>query len=183
MAGESHAVEAAGKAGEHAGGGFPPFDASLFSSQIFWFWLAFGALYVVLAALVIPRIAKTLAARKDAIEGDLSAAAAQTAAAQQARVEAEKASAEARALARKTVEAARLANEAAAQKAEAAAIKKANTKIAKAEEKIAASRDAALASVQETVGDLASAIVERVSGTKAPAKAIDKAVQSLTGAA
>ncbi|GIU67325.1 hypothetical protein [Candidatus Phycosocius spiralis] len=181
MAGETQTVEAVGQAGKHASGGFPPFDASLFSSQIFWFWLAFGALYVVLAALVIPRIAKTLAARKNAIEGDLKAAADQTAAAQLARLEADKAQAEARAQARKTVEAARQAQEAAAAKAEAAATKKANIKVAKAEEKIQASRDAALASVNETIGELAGAIVERVSGIKPSAKALDTAVKSVTG--
>ncbi|CAN1560676.1 AtpF F0F1-type ATP synthase, subunit b [Caulobacteraceae bacterium] len=183
MAGESHAVDAAGKAGEHASGGFPPFDPSLFSSQIFWFWLAFGALYIVLAAVVIPRFAKTLADRKNAIEGDLKAAAEQTAAAQSARQEAEKAQAEARAQARKTVEEARHAHEAAAAKAEAAATKKANTKIAKAEEKISASREAALVSINETVGELAGAIVERVSGIKPTAKALDTAVKSVAGAA
>ena len=176
MAGDSHAVEAAGKTGDHASGGFPPFDPSLFSSQIFWFWLAFGALYIVLATVVIPRFAKTLADRKNAIEGDLKAAAEQTAAAQAARQGAEKAQAEARAQARKTVEAA-------AVKAEAAATQKANRKIAKAEEKISASRDAALASVNETVGELAGAIVERVSGIKPTAKALDTAVKSVAGAA
>jgi F-type H+-transporting ATPase subunit b len=183
MAGESHAADAAGQAGEHAGGGFPPFDASLFSSQIFWFWIAFIALYIVLASVVIPRIAKTLAARRDAIEGDLKAAAEQTATAQAARSGAEKAAAEARAHARKTVEDMRLANVEAAAKAEAAAAKKAATKIAKAEAKIAASREAALASVNETVGDLAAAIVERVSGIKPTAKALEAGVKSVTEAA
>ena len=73
MAGESHAAQAAGHVGEKASGGFPPFDASLFSSQIFWFWVAFGVLYIVLASVVIPRIAKTLAHRRGTIEGDLKA--------------------------------------------------------------------------------------------------------------
>lgn len=183
MAGESQAVEAAGQAGEHAGGGFPPFDPSLFSSQIFWFWLAFGALYIVLAAVVIPRIAKTLADRKSAIELDLKAAADETAAAQAARLEAEKAAAEARAQARKKVDEVRQAQEAAAAKAEAAATKKATTKITKAEEKIAAAREAALAGVNDTIGELAGAIVEQVSGIKPTAKALDSAVKSVTGAA
>ena len=180
MAGESHVAEAAGHAGEKASGGFPPFDASLFSSQIFWFWVAFGALYIVLASVVIPRIAKTLAHRRGTIEGDLKAAADQTAAAQAARLQAEKASADARAQARKTVQEMRLVNDAAASKADGEATAVANAKIATAETNIAASRAAALSSIQETIGDLAATIVERVSGAKPTAKAIATAMAGVT---
>ena len=180
MAGESHAADAAGQAGERASNGFPPFDSSLFSSQIFWFWVAFGALYIVLASVVIPRIAKTLAHRRNTIEGDLKAAADQTAAAQAARLQAEKASNDARAEARKTVEEMRLINEAAASKADGAATAAANAKIAAAEVTIATARAAAMASISETIGDLAATIVERVSGTKPSAKAISTALTGIS---
>jgi F-type H+-transporting ATPase subunit b len=176
MAGEAHAADAAGHATESASGGFPPFDSSLFSSQIFWFWVAFGALYIVLASVVIPRIAKTLAYRRGTIEGDLKAAADQTAQAQAARLQAEKASADARALARKTVDEMRLVNDAAATKAGAEATATANAKIAAAEAGIAASKAAAMASIHDTIGDLAATIVEQVSGTKATATAIKNAL-------
>ena len=180
MAGESHAADAAGQARERASNGFPPFDSSLFSSQIFWFWVAFGALYIVLASVVIPRIAKTLAHRRNTIEGDLKAAADQTAAAQAARLQAEKASNDARAEARKTVEEMRLINEAAASKADGAATAAANAKIAAAEVTIATARAAAMASISETIGDLAATIVERVSGTKPSAKAISTALTGIS---
>jgi F-type H+-transporting ATPase subunit b len=183
MAGESHAADAAGHATEGASSGFPPFDASLFSSQIFWFWVAFGALYIVLASVVIPRIAKTLAHRRGAIEGDLKAAADQTAAAQAARLQAEKASADARAQARKTVEEMRAINNDVLAKADAEANVAANTKIAAAEATIAASRAAAMASISETIGDLASDIVTQVSGAKPTAKAISSAMVALEGVA
>jgi F-type H+-transporting ATPase subunit b len=180
MAGETHAANAAGHAGEKAAGGFPPFDSSLFSSQIFWFWIAFGALYIVLASAVIPRIAKTLAHRRGTIDSDLKAAAEQTAAAQAARLQAEKASADARAQARKTVEEMRVINEAAAAKAEAEATTSANVKIAAAEASIAASRASAMTSINESIGDLAATIVERVSGSKPTAKAISTALAGLS---
>jgi F-type H+-transporting ATPase subunit b len=176
MAGESHAADAAGHATESASSGFPPFDSSLFSSQIFWFWVAFGALYIVLASVVIPRIAKTLAHRRGTIEGDLKAAADQTAAAQAARLSAEKASADARAQARKTVDEMRAVNNDATAKAEAEANAAANAKIAAAEASIAATRASAMASINETVGDLAASIVEQVTGTKPTAKAISAAL-------
>jgi F-type H+-transporting ATPase subunit b len=183
MAGESHAADAAGHATEGASSGFPPFDPSLFSSQIFWFWVAFGALYIVLAAVVIPRIAKTLAHRRGTIEGDLKAAADQTAAAQAARLQAEKASADARAQARKTIDEMRAVNDTALAKAEAEATASANAKIAAAEANIAASRAAAMSSINETIGDLAATIVEQVSGAKPTAKAISSALVSLEGVA
>ncbi len=181
MAGESHAADATGHATESASSGFPPFDSTLFSSQIFWFWVAFGALYIVLASVVIPRVAKTLALRRSTIESDLKAAADQTAAAQASRLQAEKASADARAQARKTVEEMRAINDAEAAKADAAATELDNAKIAAAERDIAASRQAAMASINETIGDLAATIVERVSGAKPTAKAISAAMVSLEG--
>lgn len=180
MAGESHAADAAGHATTSASSGFPPFDSSLFSSQIFWFWVAFGALYIVLASVVIPRIAKTLAHRRETIENDLKAASAQAAAAQAARLQAEKASADARAQARKTVDEMRAINNEASSKAEAEANAAANAKIIAAEADIASTRSAAMTSINETIGDLAAAIVEQVSGTKPTAKAISTA---LTGVA
>jgi F-type H+-transporting ATPase subunit b len=176
MAGESHAADAAGHATEGASSGFPPFDASLFSSQIFWFWVAFGALYIVLASVVIPRIAKTLAHRRGTIEADLKAAAEQTASAQTARASAEKAAADARAIARRTVEEIRLANEAAASSAAADASALDNAKIAAAESAIAASKAAAMVSINETIGDLAATIVEQVAGIKPTAKQIATAM-------
>jgi F-type H+-transporting ATPase subunit b len=172
MAGESNAAEG-------SSGGFPPFDASLFSSQIFWFWVAFGALYIVLATVVIPRVAKTLAHRRGTIEGDLKAAADQTTAAQAARLQAEKASADARAAARQTVEEMRLVNVAEAAKADGEAVAAANAKIAAAEASIAASRSSAMASINESVGDLAAAIVEQVSGVKPTAKAVSAALEGV----
>jgi F-type H+-transporting ATPase subunit b len=183
MAGESHAADAAGHVTEAASSGFPPFDSSLFSSQIFWFWVAFGALYIVLASVVIPRIAKTLAHRRETIEGDLKAAASEAAAAQAARLQAEKASADARAQARKTVEEMRAVNNDALAKADAEAYAAANAKIAAAEATIATSRAAAMASIGETIGDLASAIVTQVSGAKPTAKAISSAMVALEGVA
>lgn len=179
MAGETHAAQAAGHATEGAKGGFPPFDSTLFSSQIFWFWVAFGALYIVLASVVIPRIAKTLAHRRGTIERDLKAAADQTAAAQAARTQAEKASADAKAQARKTVEEMRLVNDAAASSAQANAATLDNAKISAAEGAIVASKASAMSAINETIGDLASTIVEQVTGKAPTPKAVATALSEL----
>jgi F-type H+-transporting ATPase subunit b len=183
MAGDTHAADAAGHAGQTAESGFPPFDASLFSHQIFWFWIAFGALYIILASVVIPRIAKTLADRRGAVEADLQAAARETAAAQEARASAEKAAAAARAQARNTVEEMRRVNDAAASQAEAQASASANARIAEAEASIAEAKGKAMAAINDTVSELAADIVERVSGLKPTAAALKKAVQAVAGRA
>lgn len=157
---------------------FPPFDPALFSSQVFWFTLAFGALYFVLSTIIIPRVAKTLAHRRATIDGDLRVAAEETAAAQAARAQAEKAAADAKAQARLTVDAMRATNEADAAKAQAQASANANAKIEQAEAEIATMRASALAGVQESVGELASEIVERITGKKPTQKNVDTALKN-----
>jgi F-type H+-transporting ATPase subunit b len=179
MAGETHA---AGAAGEHAGGGFPPFDASLFSHQIFWWAVSFGTLYLILANVVIPRLTKAIETRRETIAADLKRAADETAAAQGARAGADQAAAEARAKARQTVEAARKVHEDAAAAAEAKAGAEAATRIAEAEARIAVARASALSGIGDVVGDLAATIVDRVGGAKPTAAALKKAVAAVTGA-
>src|SRR5262245_27942774 len=61
-------------AGEH-GGGFPPFQKDTFASQLIWLALVFGALYLMMAKVALPRIGGILEARKARIEGDLADAA------------------------------------------------------------------------------------------------------------
>ena len=52
----------------------PQLDPSTFGSQLFWLLVCFGALYLVLSFIVIPRIDKTLAARAETLEGNLAEA-------------------------------------------------------------------------------------------------------------
>lgn len=178
MAGEAHSAAA----GEHAGGGFPPFDASLFSHQIFWWAISFGILYVILASVVIPRFAKAIEVRKATIAADLQRAAEEAEAAQTARAASEQASAKARAEARKTVDAVRKSSDGLAAEAEAKAAAEAAALIAAAETRIASARTTALEGIHEAAGELAVAIVERVGGAKPTAAALKKALASVTGA-
>lgn len=67
MHGETIHVE-----GEH--GGFPPFNAEYFPSQILWLAITFGIFYLVLKKVILPRIAGTLENRRDRIALDLEAA-------------------------------------------------------------------------------------------------------------
>ena len=54
------AAEAAAEAAEGTKT-FPPFDASLFPHQLFWFVLSFVALYAIMAKVALPRIAAVIA--------------------------------------------------------------------------------------------------------------------------
>src|SRR5262244_567975 len=59
--------------GEH-NGGFPPFDASTFASQLVSLLIAFVALYIIVSRIALPRVGGVIDARHGAIQGDLSAA-------------------------------------------------------------------------------------------------------------
>ena len=170
----SQEATGAGHAAEGASAGFPPFDASLFSHQIFWFFVAFGALYIVLAVWVLPSIGGTIANRKGTIEADLKAAQAESEAAEAARVAAVEAQGKARNEARQTLDTMRKEIEAENANASSAAVSEAEEKIKSAELKIAKQKEKAVAAVSEVIGDLASEIFEHLTGAK-PSAAVLKA--------
>ena len=89
-------TQAPGGAAEH-GSSFPPFDTEHFSSQLIWLALIFGALYLLMSRVALPRVAGILKDRGDKISGDLGAAKAAQAKAEASGVELEKTLAEAKA--------------------------------------------------------------------------------------
>ncbi len=54
---------------------FPPFDPATFPSQLFWFVVAFGVLYLCMQFLIAPRLTYISQTRHEKREGDLKAAA------------------------------------------------------------------------------------------------------------
>jgi F-type H+-transporting ATPase subunit b len=158
----AHGAKAAAHGGEHAAGAFPPFDLSLFPHQLIWFAIAFGALYVLMSRVALPRVAEVVETRAATVKADLDAAAAESAAAEQARIDAERAKAEAQAGARKIVDdmRAEMAAGLAAERAEAEA--ELARKAQAAEARIGAARTEALAGVGAVAVDLAKAIVAKL---------------------
>ncbi|MBU1306223.1 MAG: ATP F0F1 synthase subunit B [Alphaproteobacteria bacterium] len=69
----THATTAA-DGGAHESGVFPPFDPSTFPSQLLWLAITFGALYLVMSKIALPRIDGILANRKSIMDADLAAA-------------------------------------------------------------------------------------------------------------
>jgi len=161
--------------GEH-GGGFPPFNAHTFASQLIWLALFFILLYVLMAKWALPQVARVIENRQKRIADDV-AEANKLKAQSDAAVEAyEKALADARAraqaIAGETRESQAAEAEAARKKVEDAL----NVKLAEAEKSIAATKQAAMNNVRAIAQDAAAAIVERLIGTAPSDKAVADAV-------
>jgi F-type H+-transporting ATPase subunit b len=155
------AAHAAAAGGEHAAA-FPPFDPSLFPSQIFWFVITFGALYLIVSTFIVPSVSKVLEKRESALKSDLDAAAAKSAQAEAARETTEKAIAKARAEARATVDAARADVQAKLAAEQAAADARLADRINIAEARVNDARAKALAEVPGIADSLARDIAAKL---------------------
>jgi F-type H+-transporting ATPase subunit b len=161
--------------GEHAGG-FPPFNAHTFPSQLVWFAIAFILLYVLMAKWALPRVGTIIENRQKRIEGDIAEAGSLKQQSEDALAAYEKALADARGRAQA------IANEThEKQAAEADASRKAleqqlNVKLAEAEKTIAATKQAAMSNVRGIAEDATRAIVERLIGSAPSDTAVSDAV-------
>jgi F-type H+-transporting ATPase subunit b len=160
LAAQQAATTAPAPSGESAS--FPPFDPSLFPSQLVWFVATFGALYFVLAKFVLPKIGAVLRHRAGAISGDLDLAAQKSAEADAAKTAMDKAVAKARADARAMVDAARAETQAKLNAEQEAAEARLATRIQAEEAKVDAARKKALAEVPGEADKLARDIVEKL---------------------
>lgn len=160
------AVAAAAHGGEHAAS-FPPFDASLFPSQLLWFAITFAALYFIVSRFILPSVSTVVEKRAATVSGDLDQAAQKSAAAEEARTNMEKASAKARADARAMIDAARADVTAKLTAEQEAAETRLNARIAEAEARVNAARQKALAEVP----GMADALAREIADKLAPASA------------
>ena len=164
--------------GHEAGakGGFPPFEAGTFPSQLLWLALCFGGLYYVMSRVTLPQVGAVIEARKARIAKDIDDA---TALQQRAEAEAaahEKALADARAQAQRLAQSAR--DEAAKQADKQRGVVEAElaSKLAAAERRISEMRAAAMANVDQIAHEATASIVERLIGKAADAAAVGAAV-------
>jgi F-type H+-transporting ATPase subunit b len=155
---------------------FPPFDATYFAPQLIWLALIFGALYVLMSKIALPRVAGIVSIRKKTISDDLLAASkaqenASAAAAAHEKTLAE-AKAKAQALGQQAHAAAAAASEASRAELEAAL----GAKLAEAEKQIADTKTATMANVNGIAVEVAHAILKHVTGQTADARAVAAAV-------
>jgi F-type H+-transporting ATPase subunit b len=167
--------------GQDSGGheNFPPFATNTFPSQLLWLAISFGALYLIMARVALPKIGALIESRKARIAKDLDDATAMQQKADAAAAAHEKMIADARAKAQALAQEARekLAAEAEAKRksleAELAA------KLSAADEQIAATRAQAMSNVEAIARDAAAAIFERLLGRPANPEAVAEAVASV----
>ena len=159
-------AEAGAHSAEHAAT-FPPFDASLFTSQLIWFAITFSVLYYVVSRVILPKVGAVLEKRAATIKSDLDGAAQKSVAADAARADMEKATAKARAEARAMIDAARADVTAKLTAEQEAAEKRLAERIGSAEAKVAAARETAL----KDVPGIAEALARQIADKLAPASA------------
>ncbi len=154
----------------------PQLDISTWPPQLFWLAITFLALYFVMSRVAIPRTGGVIALRKSTIDGDLAAAQKLKTETDNAIKSYEAALAEAKAKAQAiNIENRNALNaeiEAERAKLDAAL----GAKISAAEKKVAASRDKAMGEVADMAADIASQIVQQLTGAKVTKAAASAAV-------
>jgi F-type H+-transporting ATPase subunit b len=154
----------------------PQLDVSTFLPQLVWLAITFIGLYVLMTALVLPRIGRVLAERTDRIEGTLVRAQALRAEAEAARDSYDSALAAARAKAHDEV--VRVMARAKADtnsrlEAQAHALA---AKAREAEANVERAKDRALAGINEAAAEIAKAAAEKLLGAPVDAGAAQAAV-------
>jgi F-type H+-transporting ATPase subunit b len=156
----------------------PQLDISTFTPQLVWLAIWFVVLYLLMAKLALPRIARAMEARRRRREDDLARAAQLKAEADEASAAYQKTLAEARAQAQATIKETsdRLAADAAKQQRALAATLA--EQIEAAERRIAATKEQALAEVRGIAVDVGRSVVEKLTGTVPDAAKMAAAVDS-----
>jgi len=169
-------------AGTQAHGGaahsdvIPPFDTNHFSSQLVWLALTFGALYLLMSRIALPRIAAILDDRQATISGDLEHSVAMQKKAQEAGVACEELLANARARAQALAEEThlRLAEEAVETRKSLEHDLKESLEAA--EVRIHAAKERAMHNIEEIAAEAATAIVQQLTGKTPDAASIEAAI-------
>lgn len=159
---------------------FPPFDPATFPSQLLWLAITFGALYLLMSKLALPRIGSILDNRKTLIDTDLAAADADRQKTDAAIAAYEKALAEAKAKAQGIANETREAIQADLSAKRAAAEADLAAKVSAAEASIAETKAEALTHVDDIAAETAQAVVGQIVGD-VPADSVRAAVAKVKG--
>jgi F-type H+-transporting ATPase subunit b len=157
---------------------FPPFDFANLPSLLIWLVLTFGALYLLMLKVALPRVAGIIKTRADTLDSQLKAAHATREDAERASAAYEKTLADARVNAQTIAQQthAQLAAETDAKRhaleAELA------TKLAAAEAQIDETKAKAMSNVDQIARDTAATIVEHITGKPADPAAIAAAFKA-----
>ena len=172
---ETHTASIEAEGGAHKAV-FPPLDSKTFPSQLFWLVIFFGALYLLMSRVVLPRIAAILETRRNRIEGDLARASALKEETEAALNSYQKALSDARGNANDIAKSTRDTVNTDVSKQQIALNASLSAKAVDAEAKIAAAKAKAMASVNDIAADTAMDIVAALTGGKVTKTAISKAL-------
>lgn len=157
---------------------FPPFNSETFAGQLFWLAIFFGALYLLMSKVALPRVQNILEGRAERIEGDLAEANRLKAETDEAIAAYEKTLANARVeghrIAAEVHEKVSAETDAHRQKLE----NELNAKLDASEAQIASAKASALGNVRGIAVDAAAAIVERLTGRPAEGPKVEQAVDA-----
>jgi F-type H+-transporting ATPase subunit b len=165
---------------EESHGVFPPFDPATFPSQLLWLAITFGALYVVMSRVALPRLGGILENRRLLIDTDLAAADADRNKTDAAIASYEAALASARSNAQAIANQTREAIQADLSAKRSAAEADLSGKVAAAEARIAGMKAEALTHVDEIAAEAAQAVVAQLVGD-VPADSVRAAVAKVKG--
>ena len=161
-----------------AAGVFPPFDPTYFASQLFWLVITFGAMYLILSRVVLPRIGGAIERRQDKILQDLDEAARLDDTATAATKAYEVKLAEARAKARDTAAAARAKVDAEISAETAKVEAELETRLEDAAKRIADLEAQSMASVEAVAADAAAEVVSKLTGVAVSSDDASRAVSA-----
>jgi F-type H+-transporting ATPase subunit b len=170
------ATPTTGTAAPGGPGPFPPFQRETFASQLLWLALLFVLLYVLMSKVALPRVGSILQARRDRIDGDLAEAQRFKDESEAAMAAYEKSLSDARNHAQAIATEVRDKLMAEAETKRKLLEGELNAKLGEAEKTIAATKSSAMANVRSVAADAATAIVERLIGTRPPETAVMQAL-------
>ena len=165
--------------GGHQSNVFPPFDAHNFIPQIVWLVIIFGALYLLMSRLALPRVENILEARRTRINKDLDEARAMQDQAQAAGSAYEKTLADAKGRAQALGQQAHDQLHAESETKRHALEADLAQKLAASETQIAATKAQAMSNVGTIARDAARTVVEHLTGRPASGEAIAAASNAI----
>lgn len=152
--------------------------AETYSSQIFWLLLTFGFVFFVVGLGMVPKVQATVDARDGKISGDLDAAKAAFARADEVEAEYRARDTESRTAAQARVAQAKAEAAKASEAKLAAADAQSAQVIAVAEARIKAASDAAMSEIETVAAQAARDLVAKISGVDASEEAARNAVKA-----
>ncbi len=149
-----------------------------FPSQILWVAITFAALFLIMWKVAIPRISSVLEARQRRIEDSLDKAANFKNEAEAAIASYEKAMADSRTKAHELINQTSHEITAQAAKSEAELAEALMAKVSESEKAIEQAKQQAIADLRDVALDVASSVVEKLSGSKPDSAAAGQAVDT-----